>query len=185
MKSLEFLDGEQWKVVPGFHDYLVSNMGRVFSLKASKLLVPDYKRNDYANYVLFSNGKNAHILGHRMVYEAFRGSIPEGLEVNHKDENKHNNRLDNLELVTRSENIKYGTALRRQADTRRTHAKERGGLWGNEKPCMNINTGKIYPSVKMAAADVCGKVTSIANVCGGFRKTYRGEKWIYIIYKGE
>jgi hypothetical protein len=185
MKSLEFLDGEQWKVVPGFHDYLVSNMGRVFSLKASKLLVPDYKRNDYANYVLSSDGKNAHILGHRMVYEAFRGSIPKGFEVNHKDENKHNNRLDNLELVTRSENVKYGTALKRRGNTRRTNSKERGGFWGNEKPCMNINTGKTYPSVKIAAADVCGKATSIANVCGGSRKTYRGEKWIYIIYKGE
>lgn len=44
---------------------------------------------------------------HRIVWEAFNGPIPNGYEVNHIDENTHNNRLDNLNLMTHEENIQY------------------------------------------------------------------------------
>lgn len=43
---------------------------------------------------------------HRMVYEAFKGEIPEGMEIDHIDRNKHNNNPDNLRVVTRAENNK-------------------------------------------------------------------------------
>lgn len=42
---------------------------------------------------------------HRLVYEAFKGEIPEEFEIDHIDRNKHNNNPDNLRLVTRSENM--------------------------------------------------------------------------------
>jgi hypothetical protein len=42
---------------------------------------------------------------HRLVAEHFIGNIGKGLEVNHKDLNKHNNHIDNLEIVTRRENL--------------------------------------------------------------------------------
>lgn len=44
---------------------------------------------------------------HRLVFEAFKGPIPKGLEINHKNGIKHDNRLENLELVTKSENLKH------------------------------------------------------------------------------
>lgn len=43
---------------------------------------------------------------HRLVYEAFKGEIPEDLEIDHIDRNKHNNNPDNLRLVTRTENMR-------------------------------------------------------------------------------
>lgn len=55
---------------------------------------------------------------HRLVYEAFNGEIPDGLEIDHIDRNKHNNNPDNLRLVTRSENMtniirsEFGTKFR-------------------------------------------------------------------------
>ena len=45
------------------------------------------------------------VLIHRLVYETFNGEIPEGLEIDHIDRNKHNNKPENLRLVTRSENM--------------------------------------------------------------------------------
>ncbi len=45
--------------------------------------------------------------GHRIVWECFCGKIPEGLEINHKDGNKQNNCLSNLELVTHAENMQH------------------------------------------------------------------------------
>lgn len=49
-----------------------------------------------------------HIRPHRHIYEAFYGRIPEGYQINHKDGNKTNNKLNNLELMTNSENTKHG-----------------------------------------------------------------------------
>lgn len=49
--------------------------------------------------------KNKYV--HRLVAEIFIGQIPEGYCVNHKDGNKKNNRLENLEIVTFSENIRH------------------------------------------------------------------------------
>jgi hypothetical protein len=180
MASLDFLDGEKWKVVSDCPDYLVSNMGRVFSLKSNSLLLPDTKRNLYASFTLKNKNGNRKILAHRLVYETFIGPIPRGLVINHKDECKTNNTLSNLEIVTQSQNAKYGTANNRRIETHRNTAKITGTWNGCEKPCMNVETGNVYSSVKEAAAQTNGKRTSISNVCTGFRKTYRGERWIYI-----
>lgn len=46
------------------------------------------------------------VLVHRLVWLAFRGEVPPGLEIDHIDQNKHNNRLDNLQLVTHNENVR-------------------------------------------------------------------------------
>jgi hypothetical protein len=48
---------------------------------------------------------------HRLVYESFRGPIPDGLEINHIDGNKKNNSLENLEAVTRKQNLHHAVML--------------------------------------------------------------------------
>lgn len=55
--------------------------------------------------------KTMHILVHRLVWLAFNGDIPKGLEIDHIDQNKHNNRLDNLQLSTHSDNVKKARYL--------------------------------------------------------------------------
>lgn len=56
------------------------------------------------------NGKNKHMLVHRLVAEAFLGKCPDGCEVNHKDGNKLNARADNLEYVTHAGNMAHSAA---------------------------------------------------------------------------
>lgn len=121
------LEGEIWKPVIGYNGiYEVSNMGRVKSLNylghgVTKLLKPANCRG-YLYVVLFKDGKSKTCRVHRLVYEDFYGSIPKYngfgdgntiYEINHKDENKSNNRLDNLELITHTENVNYGTGMSR------------------------------------------------------------------------
>ena len=48
---------------------------------------------------------------HRLVWLAFRGEVPQGLQIDHIDQNMHNNRLDNLQLVTRNENVRKSRYL--------------------------------------------------------------------------
>lgn len=62
------------------------------------------------------NGKRIHCLAHRLVWQHFFGDIPDGIYINHKNGIKHDNRPENLELVTASENMKHAfcTGLRNQ-----------------------------------------------------------------------
>lgn len=58
----------------------------------------------------------------RLVYMAHKGLIPKGLQVNHKDEDKENNCIENLELMTQKENCNYGTRNQRISQTKRLYS---------------------------------------------------------------
>ena len=113
---------EQWKPIEGYENYQVSNLGEVKSLEKldsrgrhlkEKLLKPQKNSKGYLFVYLCKNGVGKPFLIHRLVYSAFVGEIPEGLQVNHLDENKENNNLDNLNLMTSKENNNWGTRNRR------------------------------------------------------------------------
>lgn len=98
---------EIWKPVLGFEGkYEVSNFGNVKSLTRNKLLKPMSTRG-YLQVFLGKNTNRKYV--HRAVWEAFNGPIPEGLQINHLDENKLNNSLNNLSLVTPRENMNWGS----------------------------------------------------------------------------
>jgi len=65
----------------------------------------------YPQISLCKNGKYARRAVHRVVWEAFNGPIEGRLEINHKDLNRANNRLDNLELVTHQQNVQHAHAI--------------------------------------------------------------------------
>lgn len=73
---------------------------------------------------------------HRVIWYFFNGEIPEGLQVNHIDENKENNALSNLNLLTAKENVNWGTRNERAAKTQSIRRKGKGlgkdnPNWGN------------------------------------------------------
>jgi len=93
---------EIWKEVSENRNYLVSNYGRVRGKRG--MLMLQEKENGYLRVQLWENNKGKHRLIHRLVAKAF---LPMDLfrnTVNHKDFNKHNNHVDNLEWMTRTEN---------------------------------------------------------------------------------
>lgn len=114
---------EVWRDVPGYERlYQVSNMGRVRSVER---LVPFYngacrryggvmrpwgKRGSYLRIQLRKDGRSKDLAVHHIVWAAFFGGRPKGFEINHKNGSKRDNRADNLELVTHSENIKHAYA---------------------------------------------------------------------------
>lgn len=110
---------EIWKDIRGYEGlYQISNLGRVKSFHKWKrascvdeyILSPTTADNDYANVTLYKDLKRKKFLVHRLVAEAFIPN-PENLpHINHKDENKLNNNVDNLEWCTPLYNNCYGTA---------------------------------------------------------------------------
>lgn len=110
---------EVWKDIPNYEGlYKISNLGRVKSfVKKERILRPADNGNGYMKVCLCKNGKQKYFLIHRLVYESFTGSIDRWklggsthdiLEINHKNEIKTDNRLENLELVTHKYNVNYG-----------------------------------------------------------------------------
>ena len=105
---------ERWLPMVGFEDcYAISDCGRVMRTKtndntfAGRILKPHTNSSGYLTVSPHKNGKQRPTLIHRMVMRAFVGPCPEGSEVNHKDGVKTNNHADNLEYVTRSENMQH------------------------------------------------------------------------------
>lgn len=110
---------EIWKDIEGYDGkYQVSNIGRVRSVDHIDKLNRHRKGKILKQYALpygylaliLCNYPNIYV--HRAVAKAFVPGYFEGAEVNHKDENKQNNRWDNLEWVTHAENCKYGSRSR-------------------------------------------------------------------------
>ena len=112
--EIEDLSGEEWRVPFGWEEapYRVSNYGRIKTLNYNKggrtrLLKMMQVPGNYRK-VSFSYGRRLNgILVHRIVWEAFNGPIKKGETINHKDFDKTNNRLDNLEVMTQRENTQH------------------------------------------------------------------------------
>ena len=105
---------EIWRKVPNFSRYEISNIGKIRSLsykntKKIRVLKPAISGGYFKTMLLNDNGMYKTILIHRLVMLSFKGYSK--LEVNHKDGNKLNNKIDNLEYCTRSENQKHAFKL--------------------------------------------------------------------------
>ena len=120
------MEQEIWKPVKGFENYEVSNLGKVKSLNyhrtgVEKVLKPSNDKDGYLQVVLFKNGKPKMFRVHRLVASAFIPN-PEGFEqVNHRDEVKDNNCVENIEWCDCKYNINYGTRTERNAASRINH----------------------------------------------------------------
>ena len=156
----------------GCTDYQAdSETGEIISLKGKneKSLKQIINRSGYCRVNLCWNGKHKQYCVHRLVWEAFNGPIPKGLQINHKDENKLNNCLTNLEVVTPQYNVTYGTAVKRRAEKR-------------SKPVRQLHNNEVikdYPSASEASRQTGIPCSNICRSCrtGG---TTRGFHWIYL-----
>lgn len=170
---------EIWKEIEGTNGmYQVSNLGNVKSftrIKKGGLLKPGRYSNGYL-FVHFAKdtdkkGERHSYLIHRLVAQAFLPN-PKGLEqVNHKDENKTNNRVDNLEWCTHLYNQNYGTRNQRVGEKNKI---------SNGKPVYCIELDRVFCSAAEAARFVGRNPTNVSVVCRGKEKSCAGYHWKYV-----
>lgn len=103
------MNNEIWKDLKDYEGiYKVSNFGNVYSIKNKKILKAELN-NGYVNIILTKNKKQKMFKVHRLVAITFIPNKENKPCVNHKDYNRANNYVDNLEWVTHSENNKYSS----------------------------------------------------------------------------
>ena len=173
---MDNLEKEIWKDIPNYEGYQVSNLGRVksfYGLK-EKILKPKITRGYYQVH-LHKNSIGKWYSIHRLVLEAFNGTIPEGLQVNHINEIKTDNRLENLNLMTPKENTNWGTGIERQVKKRINGKCSKTVL---QFTLDNILV-KEFPSIRQAERETGFSHQSIVNCCKGRYEQAYGYIWKY------
>ena len=109
---------ELWKDIKGYEGlYQVSNLGRVKRVTTSRILKGCKDKDGYLKVILCKNNIKSTKTVHRLVAQAFIPNTENKLEVNHIDEDKANNTVNNLEWSTRKENLNHGTRNERSSRT--------------------------------------------------------------------
>lgn len=166
---------EIWLPVDNFDGYYISNLGRVLSTKRkfNIILKPRLSKFGYHRVRLFNSNGDAWVSVHRLVAEAFIPNPDHKPQVNHIDEDKTNNRVDNLEWVTPKENTNHGTrnlrAGRRISEIKRI-------------PILQIKDNKIirrWDSAYTAQKILGINQANITKCCKGKRRTTGGYEWRY------
>lgn len=164
----------EYKEIPNNPGYFCFKSGQIYSYRNSKIL---QTFDHYLGYKFVSGrynlgcGKKRMVLLHQLVAYTFLGQVPDGYEINHKDGNKDNNHIDNLEYVTHKENVK--------------HAWDTGLIKNSmflQKPIVQIckKTGNILNRYESAAEieRVLGIDQScVSKCCYNKQKTSGGFRW--------
>ena len=156
---------EIWKEIPGLPAYYqVSNLGRVITLKhGAKIYKPEKTKTGY--YQVSIERKRYKI--HRLVALAFIPN-PDGFQqINHKNEIKTDNRVENLEWCTAKYNVNYGTGIERSSITR-------------GKSVMCIETKETFVSCKDAGRKMGLDFSHIAKCCRGQLTQHKGFHFVFV-----
>ena len=170
--------------------YKVSSAGEIFSYYTNKLLKHNINHNGYASVELFKNGKSKRCLVHRLVAQTLIPNPNNYPQVNHKDENPLNNKVENLEWCTARYNMNYGNGAKtRHLKIDYTKPIYRENAFKNamkvRKPVLGVNktTNEVVTFVSAAEAQrIIGvNASHIAECCKGKRyKSVGGFTWKYI-----
>lgn len=164
---------EKWAPVPGYEGlYDVSTLGRVrsyrWSVNKPRLMKPALLNRGYLIVRLSGKGKPWQILCHRLVAMTFIGDIGAGMEVNHMNGVKTDNRITNLEIVTRSENLKHAFRVIKTA----SHVGERN-------PAAKLNEGDVKEIRRLSGSGLSNRAIArmfgVSNVSVG--NIMNGKTW--------
>lgn len=160
---------EMWKDIKGYEEkYQVSNLGRVKNKQRDFILKQTKDNNGYLKVALSKNKYIKHFRVHRLVAMSFLENENNYKYVNHINENKEDNRLENLEFCSSKYNCNYGTRMERIIEKLKVPVIQYD---------LEGNFIKKWGSIKEAIDTL--KIRNISQVASGKRNQAGGYKWSY------
>lgn len=162
----------EWKTITNYPNYSVSDCGDVRNNTTNRQLKPTKLNNGYMQVTLCDVEGHHHKNVHRLVAESFVENLRNCDFVNHIDGDKGNNRVENLEWCSHSENMKhaYRIGLQKPIASQIEHSLARS-VEKRRRPVRNIETGKRYSSiVECADAEGIGHSAVSFHLAGKARK---------------
>lgn len=166
---------EIFKDIEGYEGlYQISNLGNVKALgnggsntSKERILKPTKNQKGYLYVGLCKEGKRKKYKIHRLVAQMFLPNSNNFTEINHKDEDKTNNQVTNLEWCTRAYNMNYGSRNQRVAESL-------------SKQVLCVENGVIYPSTNEVQRQTGFSQGNISKCCNGKCKQAYGFHWKYV-----
>lgn len=174
------------KDIKGFEGlYGITEEGEILNYRTQKFMKQRFDKDGYLRVSLTKDGKQQTFFIHRLLAEAFIPN-PKNLPlINHKDENKKNNNLNNLEWCTHWYNLTYSRdknlALEKGVDFmgfEKTNQKRPGS--GTSKPVRCVELNIIYQSGAEAARELNLDASHISKVCRGKANTTGGYHFEFV-----
>lgn len=182
--SLQDLKGEVWVEIPFNPDYSISNYGRVksniryrknkdsFRVVKTRILKQKITKQGYLQITLRdSTNSYKSYLTHRLVGHVYLKNKNEYSQINHIDENKTNNSVENLEWCSASYNMNFGERAKNFSDST------------SRKIVQKDKTGKIisvHKSIKHVASKLKYSKNSLYKCCSGKQESHKGFFWEYL-----
>ena len=183
---------EIWKPVKNFENlYEVSNLGKVKSLRHNKILRPVYNKQNGYRYLRLYDKTESFYYVHTLVAEMFceKPVIDKRLVVNHKNGDKTNNKVSNLEWCSRSHNQQHAydnNLIKKKFGSDHWNYGKTGDLNATSKKVLCVTTGEIFGSAHDASRKYNLNFSNICSCCRGSRN-YCGKlndgtklKWEYL-----
>lgn len=152
--------------------YQISSFGRIRNKKTGRILKLRPNHRGYLKTNISVGGRLKTVFPHRLVAENFIPNPNNLPQVNHKDGNKENNHLDNLEWCSGSENMKHAVkiGLHVAKNSKPVYQKDQYG-----------NIINVYPSIRQAEISMgCSpKCHGVRDVCNGKQKDHKHYYWSY------
>ena len=163
----------------GYSNYeIYPETGQVWSYKSNRFIGAKHHTGYWIVSLMSDNGYRKMWLLHRLIWTAVNGEIPKGFQINHIDEDKSNNTIFNLNLMTVIENANWGNGNERRSKSLTNNplkSKSVVSLKGNEIVMY-------FPSIREVERKLGFRSGNISSCCKGRQsyKTIGGYKWQYV-----
>lgn len=174
------MENEIWKPIKGYEGlYEAGTSGLIRNAKTKEIKSTRPNERGYLVVELYKGNVRNHKLVHQLIAKTF---IPEeqwNESINHKDEDKQNNRIDNLEFCTMIENIKYGTRGLRSGLARFNHPLRSKKILQLTKNGVIIkewcSIAEAYRQTKICRQNIVKCLKGLRNHAGGYQWKYKEE----------
>lgn len=164
---------EIWKMLKEHPNYEVSTLGKIRNIKTKRVRKTTINNKGYEQFIVYIDKKPKSFYVHRVVANNFIENFNNFIEVNHRDENKLNNNVDNLEWCDSDYNLHYGTRTERIIDKKKPFYTK---IIQKDK---NKNVIKIWENIDEIVCNTKYHRSNIYKCCQGKLHTAYGYIWEY------